>query len=240
MAFGVILGASTQREFASLKYGMNDMTVSKLPLILATAALGFSAACTADGPNGNQQAQTGAGIGAGLGALAGIITSDSPQDRVGNAVKGAVIGGAIGGGIGNALDRQEEELRAQMGSNVGIVNNGNSLIVTLPQDILFATNSTSVSGASRSDLNSLAGSINRYPNTTVNVIGHTDNVGEAAFNFDLSQRRAQAVTSVLINSGVTPSRVRSIGRGEDAPVATNLTAEGRQQNRRVEIVISPN
>ena len=86
----------------------------------------------------------------------------------------------------------------------------------------------------------MASSINRYPNTTVNVIGHTDSTGEAAYNFDLSQRRAQAVASVLINGGVSPQRIRSIGRGEDAPIATNATAQGRQQNRRVEIIITPN
>ncbi len=216
------------------------MKFSKLPLAVSAATLTFVAACTTDGPNGNQQLQNGAAIGAGVGALAGIISGDNRDERRNNAVKGALIGGLIGGGIGTALDRQEEELRAQMGGNVGIVNNGDNLVVTLPQDILFATNSSNVSGASRADLNTLASSINRYPNTTVNVIGHTDNVGSAAFNFDLSQRRAQSVTSVLINSGVTPSRIRSIGRGEDAPVATNLTAEGRQQNRRVEIVITPN
>jgi outer membrane protein OmpA-like peptidoglycan-associated protein len=74
----------------------------------------------------------------------------------------------------------------------------------------------------------------------VNVIGHTDDVGDAAFNFDLSQRRAQAVSSVLANYGVSSARIRSIGRGEDQPIATNLTAEGRAQNRRVDIVITPN
>ena len=85
----------------------------------------------------------------------------------------------------------------------------------------------------------MAGSLNRYPNTTVNVVGHTDNTGEAAYNQSLSERRAQAVASVLISAGVSPARIRSIGRGEDQPVASNLTAEGRQQNRRVEIIITP-
>ena len=82
--------------------------------------------------------------------------------------------------------------------------------------------------------------MNRYPDTTVNVIGHTDNTGAASYNQDLSQRRAQAVASVLINAGVAPQRIRSIGRGEDSPIASNLTPEGRQQNRRVEIIITPN
>ncbi|MCO4847469.1 MAG: OmpA family protein [Yoonia sp.] len=217
------------------------MTMMKFPTMIATGALVFVTACADQGgPNDNLKARNGAAIGAGLGALAGIISADTATERRQNAARGAVLGGLIGVGIGNALDRQEEELRAQMGGNIGIINNGQNLIVTLPQDILFATNSTTVSAASQSSLSTLAASINRYPDTTVNVVGHTDNVGDAAFNFDLSQRRAQSVASVLINAGVSPTRIRSIGRGEDAPVATNQTSEGRQQNRRVEIIITPN
>lgn len=215
------------------------MAFRKLPLAFAAASLAFVAACDTNGPNGNQNTNQGALIGAGLGALTGLITGDSPRERRDNVILGAALGAAGGGLIGSQLDKQEEELRASLGNDVGIVNNGQNLTVTLPQDILFATNSTTVSGRSQADLRTLAQSINQYPNTTVNVIGHTDNVGGAAFNFDLSQRRAQAVTSVLINSGVAASRIRSIGRGEDTPVATNLTAEGRQANRRVEIVITP-
>lgn len=216
------------------------MTMMKFPTVIAATSLIVLTACAGTAPNGNVQARNGAAIGAGAGVLAGLITGDNTTQRRQNALKGAVLGGLVGGGIGNALDRQEEQLRAQMGGNVGIVNNGQNLTVTLPQDILFATNSTSVSGASRSDLSALASSINSYPDTTVNVVGHTDSEGAAAFNFDLSQRRAQAVTSVLINAGVSPQRIRSTGRGEDQPVATNQTNEGRQANRRVEIIITPN
>lgn len=214
------------------------MTMTKLSLGLA--ALTLVAACESTNPNNNQNRDQGALIGAGVGALTGILTGDSVDDRRRGAIIGAAIGATGGAVIGNQLDRQEEELRQSLGGNVGIVNNGNNLTVTLPQDILFATNSTAVSGAAQNDLRTLANSMNQYPNTTVNVIGHTDNVGDAAFNLDLSQRRAQAVTSVLLNAGVSPGRVRSIGRGEDAPVATNLDAAGRQQNRRVEIIITPN
>lgn len=216
------------------------MTIMKFPLILAAATLTFVGACTETSPNGGQQARNGAAIGAGLGVLAGIASGDTAVERRQNALKGAAIGGLVGAGIGNQLDKQEEELRAQMGGNVGIVNNGSNLVVTLPQDILFATDSTAVSGASQNDIFTLASSINRYPNTTVNVVGHTDNVGDASYNFDLSQRRAQAVASVLINGGVAPQRIRSVGRGEDQPIASNATASGRSQNRRVDIIITPN
>lgn len=217
------------------------MTISKLSLAAAAAALLAVSACEMTDPNNPQRnTQSGAAAGAALGALVGIAAGDSAEERRRGAVLGAIVGGSIGALAGAQLDKQEAELRAQMGPQVGIVNTGSQLIVTLPQDILFATDSTSLTGALRSDLNALAASLNRYPDTTVNVIGHTDNVGAASYNLDLSQRRAQAVSSVLINGGVAAYRIRAIGRGEDAPVATNLTAEGRQLNRRVEIIITPN
>ncbi|MCB5200004.1 OmpA family protein [Loktanella sp. TSTF-M6] len=217
------------------------MTFSRLNMTAASAALLLAAGCAGTGgPNDNQNARNAAMIGAGAGAVAGLLAGDDATERRQNALAGAALGAAAGAGIGTLLDRQEEELRRELGNNVGIVNNGNNLTVTLPQDILFATNSTAVSGAAQGDLTALARNLQSYPNSTVNVIGHTDNVGEAAFNFDLSQRRAQAVSSVLINAGVAPSRIRSIGRGEDQPIATNNSPEGRQQNRRVEIVITPN
>ena len=217
------------------------MTFVKLPLAFAAASALALTACQAPLPGqGNQNTQQGAAVGAGIGAVIGAISGDNRDERIRNAAIGAVIGGGLGAVGGANLDRQEAELRGQLGSNVGIVNNGQSLVVTLPQDILFAVDSTALTGALQNDLYSVAASLNRYPDTTVNVIGHTDNTGAASYNQDLSQRRAQAVASVLINAGVTPQRIRSIGRGEDAPIASNLTPEGRQQNRRVEIIITPN
>lgn len=216
------------------------MTFTKLTLLAAASALTLSACTMTDPANPNRNTQTGAAAGAALGALVGIAAGDTAEERRRGAVIGAIVGGGLGAVGGQELDRQEAELRQQMGGQVGIVNTGSQLIVTLPQDILFATDSTTLSGGLQSDLYTVAGSLNRYPNTTVNVIGHTDNVGAAAYNQDLSQRRAQSVASVLINSGVAASRIRAIGRGEDQPIADNLTSQGRQQNRRVEIIITPN
>lgn len=218
-----------------------EMTIAKFSLTAATLAVLAVSGCEMTDPNNpNRNTQTGAATGAALGALVGIAAGDTVEERRRGAVLGALIGGGIGAIGGQQLDQQEAELRQQMGGQVGIVNTGSQLIVTLPQDILFATNSTSLTGSMQNDLYTLAGSLNRYPNTTVNVLGHTDNVGAAAYNLDLSQRRAQAVASVLINSGVSAARVRAIGIGEDRPIADNLTAQGRQQNRRVEIIITPN
>jgi outer membrane protein OmpA-like peptidoglycan-associated protein len=218
------------------------MTLSKMSLAVALSGVMVLTACETmtDPNNPNRNAQSPAAIGAGFGAGAGLLLGDTAQERRNGALVGAAIGAGIGGVNGAALDRQEAELRQQLGSNARIVNTGSQLVVTLPQDILFATGDATLTGGLRNDLNALASSINNFPNTTVNVIGHADNTGGAAFNQDLSARRAQSVSSALISSGVSPSRIRSIGRGEDAPIASNLTAEGRAQNRRVEITITPN
>ncbi len=218
------------------------MNLSKPTFAVALSGVLALTACeTVQDPNNpNRNTQQGALIGAAAGALVGIARGDTVEERNRGAVTGAIIGGGLGAGVGAALDRQEAELRQQLGSNARIVNTGDQLIVTLPQDILFATESAALTGTLRNDLNVLARSMNDYPNTTINVIGHADNTGSAAFNRDLSARRAQSVAAALIDGGVAPFRIRSIGRGEDAPIASNLTAEGRALNRRVEITITPN
>lgn len=219
------------------------MPMKKFPLVIAAGAFTFVAACdTSTAPNQGQNAKQGAVIGALGGAVTGLILN-SDDDRRGRnqaALAGAVIGAAGGAAIGSNLDRQAEELRRALGNDVGVSNNGENLVVVLSQDLLFATNSTTVSAVSQSDLLIVANSLNKYPNTTVNVIGHTDNVGDAAFNQGLSERRARSVSSILISGGVAPSRIRAIGAGETQPIASNLNAAGRQMNRRVEIIITPN
>lgn len=217
------------------------MTLSKIPLLCAASALVLVTACSGTGgPNDNQNSRIGAGAGALAGALIGAATGDDRGDRQRQAVIGAALGAGAGAAIGNVLDRQEQELRQTLGNNASIVNNGQNLTVSLPNNVLFAVDSAVVSGTSQSDIAALARSLNNNPNTSVNVVGHTDNTGDAGYNFDLSQRRASAVASLLISGGVAPQRIRSIGRGEDAPVASNLTPEGRALNRRVEVIITPN
>ncbi len=183
-----------------------------------------------------KKTKNGALIGAAAGAVLGAITTSDSKE---GALKGAVIGAGVGGITGAVLDKQEADLRRDMGAGANIENTGDKLIVTMAQDILFATGSASLRSDITRDIRAIAGSLQAYPNSTVQVLGHTDNVGDAGYNYDLSLRRAQAVTQVLASEGVNTSRLQAIGRGEDQPVATNLTPEGRQQNRRVEIVIIP-
>jgi outer membrane protein OmpA-like peptidoglycan-associated protein len=213
----------------------------KTPLILAAAGTLFLTACV--DPNAypddpNARTKSGAVLGGLIGAAAGVATA-----KDGDELKGAVIGGALGAGtgalIGADLDRQAAELRGSLNSNISVTNTGEYLIVNMPQDLLFATDSASVRPDLRSDLNTVAASLLRYPNSRIEVIGHTDNTGTAAYNQDLSQRRAVSVASILRESGVPGSRIAAFGRGEDQPIASNLTPDGRAKNRRVEIIIRP-
>lgn len=213
----------------------------KTPLLLSAAALLALTACVdpnAYPDNPNARAQSGAIIGGLAGALAG--GSSGGDDRLAKAVIGGAIGAAAGGAIGATLDRQAAELRGSLNNpNVTVTNNGQFLTVNLPQDLLFAVDSTALRPDLRADLGSVAQSLIRYPNSRIEVIGHTDNTGSAAYNYDLSQRRAVAVSSVLTQNGVPAGRIANIGRGFDQPIASNATPQGRAQNRRVEIIIRP-
>jgi outer membrane protein OmpA-like peptidoglycan-associated protein len=211
--------------------------LGRLGLALGAVSLVAVSACTDPATGERSNARTGALIGAAAGGLFGLSRDgDAPAETL----IGAAVGAGIGAAIGNELDKQARELRSELGgSGATVTNTGDQLVVTMPQDILFAVDSTTIRPDLRDDLAALAANLQRYPDTTVDVVGHTDNTGTASYNQNLSQRRAQAVTNVLMANGVAPARLRAIGRGEDAPIASNLTEEGRAQNRRVEIIIRP-
>ncbi len=205
------------------------------------AVLGASAlvltACT--GPDGQvREESVGGGVlggilGAGLGA---IISKDKSK----GAKIGGVIGAAAGVAIGNDLAKQEEALQAAVGnSGVRIVNTGSELILTLPEAITFDVGSAFVRGSSREIIFDVARNLQEFPNTSVNVTGHTDNTGTTSYNQKLSQDRAESVSDLLANAGVDRGRIATFGAGENQPVASNLTLDGRQANRRVEITITP-
>lgn len=216
------------------------LRLNKSILLVSAAALAL-AGCTTNGPNQNQKARSGAVIGGLTGAAAGALAGGNSKQRRNQALVAGAIGAGIGAAIGNQLDKQEADLRASMSnSNVIITNTGDRLIVTMPNDILFAVDDANLRPDLQRDLRALAGNLQAYPNSTVQVIGHTDSDGDASYNQNLSQRRAQSVANVLLGSGVSGARIQTIGRGENQPVADNLTPAGKAQNRRVEIVILPN
>lgn len=211
------------------------MQTRKLAMGAAASALVFLAACepapfNPNDPNSNTR--TGAIGGAVIGGLLGRGDTD-------DVVRGAAVGAAVGALIGRSMDEQARELANSLDSDIGVIRSGDDIIVRMPQDILFAIDSAAVNSALRDDLLVLADSLNRYPDTVVSIVGHTDNTGDAGYNLDLSDRRALAVAGILRQGGVSPSRLRAFGAGEDEPIASNLNAAGRALNRRVEITISP-
>jgi outer membrane protein OmpA-like peptidoglycan-associated protein len=217
----------------------------KTPIAITLSGLLALTACSPTAPtridDPNYRAQNGAIGGAVIGGLLGAATRRGDgQANLRSALVGAAIGAAAGGAIGATLDKQAADLRNNLGNpNVTVTNMGKYLLVNLPDDVLFATDSATVNSGLRSEISSIAANLMSYPNSTIKVLGHTDNVGTAAYNADLSQRRAIAVADILVGSGVPSSRVSAIGLGEDQPIASNTTTSGRAQNRRVEIIITP-
>ena len=175
----------------------------------------------------------GAAVGAGVGKIAGNTAL--------GAIIGAAVGGTAGALIGKKMDKQKKELEASIpDATVETVNNGEAIKVTFDSGILFATNSSTVSDASKSALRNFASSLNSNPDTNIKIIGHTDNTGRVEYNQTLSEKRAKSVYDYLLNQSVSSNRMSFEGKGITEPVADNSTAAGRQQNRRVEILILAN
>jgi len=212
------------------------MTAPKALAFLSAAAL--LTACTSATTGDIDRSRTGMLAGAIAGGLFGAANGGS--NNAPEAIIGAGIGAIAGQAIGSALDRQAAELRDTLGPEVDVRNTGSEIIVTMPQDILFDTDSAELRGDLRADLTTIAGNLQRYPESIVLVTGHTDSTGTAGYNQRLSERRADAVASVLITAGVPSRRLMARGAGLTQPVATNDTELGRAQNRRVEITIRPN
>lgn len=181
----------------------------------------------------------GAGAGGALGAGIGAIIGGGKGAAWGAGI-GAVVGGSAGAIIGNKMDKQKAELEKINGAQVESINDGQAIKVTFESGILFATNSSTLNAVSQNALSNFAASLNSYPDTDIQIYGHTDNTGNDAINNPLSDKRAQAVYNFLQTKGVSGSRMVSQGFGSAQPVADNSTSAGKAQNRRVEIFILPN
>ncbi len=151
-----------------------------------------------------------------------------------------MIGAALGGGIGAILDRQQKSLQQWLNNpNIQVVNHGSYLSVTMPESTLFAADSAAVGAQGQNDLYTIARNLQQYPDSTIQVVGHTDSTGSAAYNQDLSERRARSVAGILSAGGVAQNRLSTAGRGASQPVASDETVAGRAQNRRVRIADHP-
>lgn len=210
---------------------------------ISTAAL--LAACTTTDPYSSTPRRNNTATGALAGALGGAVlgyltnTSNSEEGRK-NALIGAGIGALGGAAVGAYMDRQQRELEAELsGTGVGVARQGDNLVLRMPADVTFATAQASIDPRFHATLDDVSAVLNRYDQSIVDIIGHADSDGAEDFNLDLSRRRASSVAQYLVDRGVLPDRLYVDGRGESDPVATNQTAAGKAQNRRVEIVIRP-
>jgi len=196
-------------------------------------------ACTTINPYTEQQQTSKAAMGAGMGALSGALIGAMKGDRR-TALKGAVLGAAVGGGAGYYMDVQESKLRQRLrGTGVSVSRVGNQLILNMPGNVTFRSDSSSINAGFYQVLDSVAIILKEYSDTAITVVGHTDSVGDAQYNQGLSEQRAQSVASYLRSQGVFGQRFNVMGAGEQRPVASNSTREGRAQNRRVEITLTP-
>jgi len=217
-------------------------------LTLAALLLALLTGCASQNPYDNQSQQQNTGGMSktakygGLGALAGAVAGAAinHDNRGKGALIGAAVAGAAGAGYGYYADKQEEELRRSMeGTGVEVQRQGDTIQLIMPGNITFATDSADIASSFYSPLNNLASSFRQYNQNSIEIVGHTDSTGNHAYNMGLSQRRAQSVANYLMAQGVDASRLSTRGAGPDQPIASNASADGRAQNRRVEVTLRP-
>ena len=206
--------------------------------IAVVTLVGFLGCTTTDPATGEgglskttKGAALGALAGAGLGALAGGSKG---------ALIGAGIGALAGGAAGNYMDRQEDKLRAQLsGTGVSVTRQGDNLILNMPGDVTFASDSSDIKSGFYEVLRSVALVLGEFDKTSIHIAGFTDSTGTFEHNFRLSERRAKSVGDYLASQGVHRARINTLGKGPENPIAPNSTAQGRQMNRRVELTLVP-
>lgn len=218
---------------------MKNWAKLSLPFALAGAVL--SGCTTLEAYTGETQisgASKGAIAGGLIGAVIGAATAPK-EERAKRAIIGAGIGGVAGGGVGYYMDQQEKELRDELvGSGVQVQRTEEGQIdLIMPGNITFDVNSSSVSESFKPTLRSVAKVLQEYENTLVTITGHTDSSGSDEYNQLLSEQRATAVANIVLQEGILVERVAALGLGESSPIADNTTAEGRAENRRVEITL---
>ncbi|MDE2383204.1 MAG: OmpA family protein [Alphaproteobacteria bacterium] len=213
--------------------------------ILAACALTlFVSACTTDPFTGDQKVANtavGAGAGAGMGAIGGALLGAAVGADVRKAALiGAGVGLLTGGGIGAYMDNEEAKLRKQLqGTGVSVTRMGDSIVLNMPSNITFDVDKADIKPQFYGTLNSVGLVFKEYKQTLINVVGHTDSSGDANHNYDLSRRRAASVAQYLAAQQLDPNRFSVEGHGASDPIASNATASGKAQNRRVEITILP-
>ncbi len=212
-------------------------------VVTLVASLSTGCETTTDPYTGEKKTTSmtlGALIGAGAGAAIGMISGHDAKQRRQRALVGAGVGALAGGAVGNYMDRQENELRALMrDSGVTVTRKGEDIVLNMPGNVTFRTGSADLNAQFFKVLDGVAQVAKKYDKTIIEIAGHTDNVGGTDFNRQLSQRRASAVAQYLMSKGVSEPRIMTAAGGEEHPIASNSTEQGRAANRRVEVTLAP-
>ena len=213
-------------------------------IVTATVSAFILTACTTNPYTGEQQVSKGllgAGTGAVLGGAAGALIGATTSVKTRKATLiGAGIGALAGGGVGVYMDNQEAKLRQRLqNTGVSVTRVGDSIVLNMPSNITFESDQSDVKPQFYDTLNSVALVFKEYDQSLIDVAGHTDSDGSDDYNIDLSRRRAASVSRYLTSQQLDPQRFSVEGRGEREPIASNASARGKQQNRRVEITIQP-
>ena len=189
---------------------------------------------------GMNKTQKGGVIGASTGAVIGAIVGNKSNNTAIGAILGAAVGGAVGVVIGNKMDKQAKKMEDELGKTATVERVGEGIKLTFNSQLLFDYGKTDLKESNKADLQKFSNTLKEYNNTDLVIVGHTDNVGSESFNQTLSEKRAAAVSNYLSSLGISYNRLRTEGKGELQPVASNDSEGDRTQNRRVEIAIFAN
>ena len=213
--------------------------------LVASLAFGTAGCKSLDAYTGEEKTSStakGSAIGAAIGAVIGYASAKDKdrRDKRKAILAGAAVGGLGGAAVGAYMDRQEEELREKLeGTGVSVTRSDDDLILNMPGNVTFDTDSSQLKSSFSAVLDSVALVLKEYDQTLVEAAGHTDSTGSNSYNQNLSQQRAYSVGNYLIDQGINSDRVLTIGHGESRPIADNKTPAGREQNRRVELTLVP-
>lgn len=225
------------KHISYLEFLTNNTSIMKkirmsMIMILSTALL-FSSCASLN------KTQKGGAVGVVAGGAMGAVIGKAAGNTGLGAIIGAAVGGATGAVIGHKMDKQAEEIKKTV-PDAKVERVGEGIVVEFSSNVLFAYDKSNLSDDAKINLNKLVTVLNSYPDTDIEVQGHTDSKGSESYNQNLSEQRAGIVSGYLYNHGIANNRIRTKGFGENMPKYDNNTADGRTQNRRVEFLISAN
>jgi outer membrane protein OmpA-like peptidoglycan-associated protein len=235
----LIVDQYSQPMTYNLEYCHSKEAEMKKLTLAALMTASLTACVTADDPNQNAK------VAAAVGAAAGAIVGYAVDDGAGGVLAGAAVGAVAGAGVGHYMDKQKQEFETALADeqarhDLEIEQLENDMLrIGIASHVSFDFGSAALKPGFTPALNKVSDILQRYPQTIIHVVGHTDSVGSEAYNQQLSEKRAQSVVSYLAQQGVDKARLYPSGRGELEPRATNDTEAGRELNRRVEIYVKP-